>query len=193
MTCIVGLERNNKVYLAGDSASSTDTFIHKTRLKKVFKIETIHLGKFTKDIPDELILGYTSSFRMGQLLQYSLALPEKKPEDDLEYLSTAFIDEVRNVLEEGGYSEISKNKEKGGSFLIGFNRRLYYVGSDFQVNSYQEKYGAVGSGADIAFGVLYAMENSIHEYDVETTLYKALSAASEFTPTVCPPFYHVEI
>lgn len=55
MTCIVGLVENNKVYIGGDSAGVAGLSLMKRADEKVFK-------------KDEFIFGFTSSFRMGQLI-----------------------------------------------------------------------------------------------------------------------------
>ncbi len=55
MTCIVGLEHNNSVYIGGDSLGSTSGVTIVRQDKKVF-----HNG--------ETLIGFTSSYRMGQLV-----------------------------------------------------------------------------------------------------------------------------
>ena len=59
MTCIVGLETPNGIMMGCDSAAVGGGNIFTTRLKKVFK-----RGKF--------LIGYSTSFRMGQVIQYKL-------------------------------------------------------------------------------------------------------------------------
>lgn len=109
MTCIVGVETENSVIIAGDLGSSTRNTIDPTRLKKVF------LKKYpSENENNKMIIGYSSSFRMGQLLEYKLNIPEQEPFTlDLEYLSTVFIDEVRKVLKKGGFTKIENNEESG--------------------------------------------------------------------------------
>ena len=59
MTCIVGLEHDGKVYMGGDSAAVGGMDVYPSRIPKVFQA-----GRY--------LIGYTTSFRMGQLLQYGL-------------------------------------------------------------------------------------------------------------------------
>ena len=57
MTCIVGLVDNGKIYMGGDSAGVSNLDIRIRADQKVFKT-------------GEFIMGFTSSFRMGDLLKY---------------------------------------------------------------------------------------------------------------------------
>lgn len=171
MTCIVGIEHNGKVFIGGDSAAVGGYDIQTTRLRKVFK-----RGKF--------LIGYTTSFRMGQLLQYRLDVPGQTCEDDLEYLATTFIDAVRQTFIEGGFVTSENNQESGGCFLVGYNGRLYFVDADYQVNSYADGYFATGSGEDYATGSLFSTECLKPRKRIKM----ALEAAAKFSTTVCPPF-----
>ena len=63
MTCIVGCIHNGKVFLAGDQLGSNGYYKENhEKLTKVFKV-------------GEFLIGYTTSFRMGQILQYSWTPP----------------------------------------------------------------------------------------------------------------------
>lgn len=133
----------------------------------------------------EFIMGFTGSFRMGQLLRYSLAVAGK-PEamDDIEYMSTWFIDSVRACLKKGGYSRTYDGQESGGVFLVGYRGRLYVVYSDYQVGRPADGYSAVGCGEDIALGALYATRHQAPAERIET----ALDAAERFSGGVRGPF-----
>jgi len=61
MTCIVGIAQEGKVWIGADSAAVSGQDIRATALRKVFR-----RGQF--------LIGYTSSFRMGQLPQFHLFL-----------------------------------------------------------------------------------------------------------------------
>lgn len=113
MTCIVGLETEAGVIMGGDSASTGDWEIEKTRLKKVF-----NRGQF--------LIGYSTSFRMGQILQYKLEVKEQTNEQfDLEYLSTTFIDAVRACLKAGGFRKTEDEQEEGGEWGVGSEKWGY--------------------------------------------------------------------
>ena len=68
MTCIVAIAQNGIVYLVSDHAASDDKtgWILARTEPKVFKV-----GQYGID--------FTDSFRMGQILQYSLVPPKYTP------------------------------------------------------------------------------------------------------------------
>lgn len=176
MTCIVGLETKNGVIMGGDSGSSNGYDYSATRLKKVFK-----RGKF--------LIGYTTSFRMGQILQYSLKVEkQKKNQDDLEYLATTFIDAVRKCLKDGGYKKTENDVEEGGTFLVGYKDKIYCVDSDFQVNSSRDGFDAIGCGESFAKGVMFVNSGLSSKKRIK----QALKAAAHFSNGVCGPFHIIE-
>lgn len=177
MTCIVALEHKGKVYMGGDSAAVSNRDTRIIEGKKVFK-----LGPF--------LIGYTDSFRMGQLLQYNLVVEDQKYaqiEDDEEYLIKVFIPAVRKCLKDGGYVEINNNVESGGSFLVGYKGKVYVVQSDFLLLRYKDEYNAIGCGDRYALGSLAT--TFFLEDDPEKRLDMALETASKFSNGVDAPFY----
>jgi len=172
MTCIVGLETEQGVIIGADSAASAGWDGWVTRLKKVFR-----RGDF--------LIGYTSSFRMGQLLQYKLDVSvQKEGQEDLEFLTTTFIDAVRTCLKDGGFAKVENLVEQGGRFLVGYRGKLYVVSSDFQVNMSRDGYQAVGCGASYALGNLLNSGDLLPKVRVR----QALKAAAHFSNGVCGPF-----
>ncbi len=173
MTCIVGLTDKGRVYMGGDSAGAAGYSLVVRADPKVFRN-----GPFR--------IGYTSSFRMGQLLRFKLDPPPHHPADmdDFRYMSTAFIDEVREVLKEGGYAKVDNNQEEGGAFLVAYRGQLYEIGGDFQVGQPLDPFAAVGCGFEIALGAMYATDG----YGPEDRIRTALAAAQRFSAGVREPF-----
>src|SRR2546430_1004120 len=72
------------------------------------------------------VMGFTSSFRMGQLLRWGFDPPA--PPDcrgDLEsFMATTFVDAVRGRLKAGGWAKKDSEQEQGGTFLVGVCGRL---------------------------------------------------------------------
>ncbi|HZK68569.1 MAG TPA: hypothetical protein VFC36_03120, partial [Paludibacter sp.] len=121
MTCIVGMvdKNSNRVIIGGDSASSGGSNVFIRKDPKVFK-------------NGEFLIGCTTSFRMIQLLRFSLSLPEVT-KDIYEYMCTDFINEVRKCFKDGGYlQKYTNGDEKGGSFLVAYKNRLFKIEDDFQ-------------------------------------------------------------
>lgn len=175
MTCIVGLEHDGKVSIGGDSAGVNGWLQIRTRAdEKVF-------------VNGPMIFGFTSSFRMGQLLRYSLSVPEQlQSQDDFAFMCTTFIDAVRKCLKDGGYARVKDGEDHGGVFMVGYRGKLYRIEDDFQVGRSTWKFEACGCGVDFAMGaMLMTMDLSIDPRDRIT---KALEAAAEFSAGVAPPF-----
>lgn len=177
MTCIVGLVDNGKVYLGGDSAGVAGWSLTVRADSKVYSN-----GPY--------ILGFTSSFRMGQLLRHAFD-PPTPPDQDLErFMCTTFIDAVRKCLQMGGYATKKEDAEQGGNFLVGVAGRLFEVHSDYQVGEAVDGYSACGCGEEIALGSLHATALTGMAPHARVTL--ALQAAERFSAGVRGPFAHVD-
>ena len=174
MTTIVALEHGGKVYMGGDAAAISGYDKRATRLKKVFVV-----GPF--------VIGYSSSFRMGQLLQHSFTPPERSSSaaTDERYLVNQVIPVIRDLFKTQGYTHVLNNEESAGSFLLGYNGKVHEVDCDFQVNSYREGYAAIGCGENFALGALAVMPE---EYDPILRVNLALEIACKFSAGVLPPY-----
>lgn len=173
MTCIVGLVDKGTVYMGGDSAGVGGLSITIRTDEKVF-------------INGPFIMGFTTSFRMGQLLRYKFDCPQQtNGQSDMEYMVTTFIDSVRKCFGQNGFGKIpEKDTNVGGNFLVGYKGHLYSIHSDFQVGRAALQYDACGCGEDIALGSLFSTVGKKPEQRVKI----ALEAASKFSAGVAPPF-----
>jgi ATP-dependent protease HslVU (ClpYQ) peptidase subunit len=146
MTCIVGLEHHGRVYIGGDSAGIAGTGLCVRADAKVFRN-----GPF--------LIGFTTSFRMGQLLQFKLKPPPHPADvDTFEFLVGTFVDTVRSCLKSGGFARRKEEQEIAGAFLVGYRGRLYTIDSDYQVGQSADRFGAAGAGAQLALGALHALD-----------------------------------
>lgn len=175
MTCIVGIEVEDGVLIGGDSATSNGWW-HAVwaDVPKVFE-----LGPY--------VLGFTTSWRMGQLLRYRLNVNPPDSWDVDRFMATTFIDAVRHCLKDGGWRKDESGREEGGSFLVGVRGRLYRVESDFQVAHLADGHDAVGIGDLPALGSLYTTRGR----DAMERVGLALDAAAHTTVGVLPPFHVV--
>lgn len=174
MTCIVGLSYKGTVYMGGDSAGvdTSDLSINIRSDEKVF-------------LNGPFIMGFTTSFRMGQLLRYKLTPPKQSiNQNDMAYLVTDFIDAVRECFTDNGFG----TESEGGTFLVGYNGKLYTIDSDFQVGLSKAGIHAVGSGANIALGAMYVSKGK-----PEARITKALEAAAAYNAGVAPPFHILKL
>lgn len=175
MTCIVGLVFNKKVYMGGDSAGTDDR--HDVRLHRDTKV--FKNGPF--------LMGFTTSFRMGQLLHWMFVPPKHNSKlSDEKFMSTVFIDAVRKCLRDGGFAHVEDEVETGGTFLVGYRGQLYEVQDDFQVSNYLNDYTACGSGDRVAVGALFGTEGIINDPMKRVEI--ALRAAETFTASVKGPY-----
>lgn len=145
MTCIVGVETAEGVLLGADSWSDNGWSGGRRADEKLFAV-----GPY--------VIGFTTSYRMGQLLRYRLALPaplrvqEISDADLLAFMATDFVDAIRVIFKDGGWGEREKEQEKGGEFLVALGGRLFSILSDHQVMRSAHGYQAVGSGYQLALG-----------------------------------------
>ena len=175
MTCIVGLVDKSNIYLGGDSAG-INAFNLSISIRNDVKVF----------INGPFIMGFTTSFRMGQLLQYKFDPPKQTAaQDDMKYMVTDFIDSVRQCFAYNGFGSMSDKADNvGGNFLVGYNGTLYNIDSDFQVGIPKCGYDSVGCGSDLALGSMYSTVGK----KPEDRITKALEAASQFSAGVAPPF-----
>lgn len=179
MTCIVGLEHNGVVYIGGDSAGveTWSLAICGRADEKVFVTDS-----------GEFIMGFCGSFRIGQLLRYALTPPEQsQKKDDMAYMVVDFVDAVRVMQKEkGSMKKENELEEHDAAFLVGYRGKLYCIETDFQVGRPMEGYAAVGCGAQIALGAMFATRNS--NLAPENRIELALTAAAEYSAGVRGPF-----
>ena len=177
MTCIAAVVFGGAVHMMGDSAGVAGLDLSLRKDNKVFRV-------------GDVVMGFTSSFRMGQLLQYNLSVPKHHPDMDLfTYMVTEFIPAVRNCLKSGGYTRIDNNEERGGCFLVGIEGRLFQIESDFQVGESHYAFDAVGCGAPYALGALAILIEDKGRTP-ENILNRALLQAERFSAGVRRPFHY---
>jgi ATP-dependent protease HslVU (ClpYQ) peptidase subunit len=177
MTCIVGIAKDGVVTLGADSAGTAG---YDRKIRKDRKV-------FTNG---HLIFGFTSSFRMGQLLQYSLTPPPiNEGQEQYEYAVKALIPAIRDTLRAGGYTHTDNGREEGGVFLVGFRGRLFYIGSDFQVGENTQGIESVGCGDAYALGAMHALPDA----EPRARLQAGLDAAAAFSAGVAGPFHFVTL
>ena len=98
MTCVVGIADKGKVWMGADSGAISGYDSICSSIKKVFK-------------KSGFIIGYTTSFRMGQILENHIDyefLVEKAKEynNQLDFLVIEFIQAAREALKIHGYINI---------------------------------------------------------------------------------------
>lgn len=173
MTAIAAVKHRGKVYMGADSAAVAGYSLAIRDDAKIFR-------------NGPMIFGFTSSFRMGQLLRYSLTLPERPPsaKDTFGWLATSFVNAVRCCLKDGGFARKENEVESAGVFLVGYQGNIYGIDSDYHVGSCGD-FAAVGCGADLVLGSLFSTKGK----DPGTRLRMSLEAAECFSAGVRGPFH----
>ncbi len=176
MTCIIGFTKKGRMYMGGDSAGVGPSFSLKIRRdRKVF-------------IKGNMIFGFTSSFRMGQILQNCFEIPRQPyRKNDFEYMCSDFIDALRKTLKDKGFITTKDGNEQGGTFLVGYKGTIYQVNEDFQVGCARESFDACGCGEDVALGAMAILVSEAKE-DPKTIIRIALETAERFSAGVRGPF-----
>src|SRR5688500_17161460 len=172
MTCIVGFVEGGTVWMGADSAGVSGWDLTVRADQKVFR-------------NGHMLFGFTTSFRMGQLLRYALTVPYHDPSVDVQcYMATTFINAVRQCLKDHGYAKKENEQESGGAFLVAYKGQLFNVGSDYQVGMPLDGYDACGCGDQVARGALFAASGITGRARAEI----ALKAAERCSAGVRGPF-----
>lgn len=172
MTCIAGLiDKNGKGYIASDSVGSNGHNKSVYKNKKIFK-------------KGNLLIGYTTSYRMGQLLEHNLTIPERKVGQLLDnYMYVDFVNAVRALFRDNGYLKVDNNTESGGTFLIITEGRIFKMEDDLCLLETSDNFDAVGSGQNFAQATLYIL-NKYTKLTPEKQLTEAIECASRYIATV---------
>lgn len=168
MTCIVGVEFNGSVLMGGDVQGTgwNNKVVH-TQPKVFFK--------------KNVIFGFTTSYRFGQLLEHKLTDPVV-PEDDEEiyrWLITVLVPDMKSVLE-------SNDFKTGGNCLIGVRGQLWELQNDFSVLRSVLGYASCGSGSEYAMGSICTSLNKIAQTAEahKRAITEAIKVAGQFCPSV---------
>jgi ATP-dependent protease HslVU (ClpYQ) peptidase subunit len=183
MTCIVGYidKENDKIIMGGDSAGVAGLDIISRKDTKVF----------IKD--NKFIMGFTTSFRMGQILHYMPLVIEEQAsyEDDMSFMVKKFIPAVIELFKKNwGEMKNSNGEIKGGCFLVGYKNKLYQIESDYQVSENNLNYCSVGCGYSYAMSALKTLEDI--DMSAKDKVLKSLEIAEFFSCGVRSPFNILE-
>ena len=192
MTAIIAVTDRTTVVLAGDSAGVNGKGeVHLREEPKVF-------------LRDGYAIGFTTSFRMGQILRYEANLPKPPDDDDLHsFMVTMFVPAIREAFAEHGFAKSMNRGERsdkkhyeelgqaaGGRFAVGIRGSIFIIEEDFHVGRPTLGYAALGSGSSVAHGALFALPESV---PLRERARRALEAAAEHTSGVRPPFTFIEL
>lgn len=173
MTCIVGIAHEGNVYIGGDRSAVDGWNKFTSEESKVFRV-------------DEVLIGTCGSHLVTQAMKYELELSrlQGQAETDMHYLVTVFAKEVRKLI--AGLT--TKRDDDGeaafsGGALFGYRGNLYRLSSNCQVDYFNRRFDAIGSGAPFALGAVAA--SGLQE--PVKIIHQALRIASELCCDVWGP------
>lgn len=176
MTCIVGISTGGRVWIGGDSAGVSGWSLTIRSDPKVFRV-------------DGFAIGFTTSFRMGQLLAHAWSAPHRHESvDPYRHMVVDVVPSIRKTFEAGGWAEKKDGKDVGGDFLVGYAGRLFHIADDFQVGEAASGFAAVGCGMEVALGAMWVTG----ALKPKARVTAALQAAEALNAGVRGPFTVVE-
>lgn len=179
MTCIIAKVHEGKVHMIGDREGSNGFIKHQYDLTpKVFK-------------NGEFIIGYTTSFRMGQILQYSWTPPTKSLDDsDDKYIYKVVVDSIKKCFDDNSYGHKPKDEFIGGNFLLGWKGRLFEVQENLSVMEFAG-FASVGCGCYHALASMKTLEVIGYKLEVEEQLATALLVAADSVSGVSKEYTYI--
>lgn len=172
MTCVVGMVENGDVHIGADSRGSAGHTYMTRKDSKVFIVE-------------DFIFGFTSSFRMGQIIKYHFNPPPRTENQSIDnYIHTTVLEHIIKILTNKGYNRISNNSIEGGVFLMGYKGNLYEIEEDFQIGQTYSSYSAVGCGEDFAKSCLWTIDNLGFPLSITDKIKMAIKCAAEHSSGV---------
>ncbi len=192
MTCIVAVTDGTRVVIGGDSAATGGGQLRLRATRKVFRV-----GSYA--------VGYSTSYRMGQLVRFRTELPDPPhgaDADDLErFMVAEFVEVLREALTAGGFAKTMRRvldsglteegQERGGLLLVGVGGQIFEIRQDYQVVRPMAQYSAIGVGDLVALGALRALEER-DDLALQDRARLALEASAEYCSKVRGPFHFVE-
>ena len=182
MTCIIGMEKNGVVYIAGDSAGSNSNH----------DVTVIAEDKIAKR--GNLIYGVAGQFRPHQILSYYVDFTDFDEDAELEeflhqYLIPSFMDSLRD----NGALIIEDSEENmWATFLIGYKGKLVLLQRDFGVLSSTNGLLGIGTGGSYALSAVHVLDEMTKEHGIELPphelLFKAMESAEIYNGGVRRPF-----
>ena len=181
MTCILATISKGKVHMIGDMCGSNG-FTHKNYTKnvKVFK-------------NGDFLVGYTTCYRMGQILEYSWETPTKSLDysDDV-YLYKHVVNSLKTAFDTNSFGHKKGKSFSGGNFLLGWKGRILEVQDNLSILEH-EYFASVGCGEYFANASMATqMELGVNEDNPELFLSTALKVTSGLVTGVSSAYSYIQ-
>ena len=185
MTTICGIETDRGVVMGGDSRIGVgDSFGFVSESPKVWKANG-----------GGIVVGTTGTVRIQQSIKYFFTIEKMEKDYEIEeYLSTFFVNAIRECLKAGGVS----NGDDEWSMMIGIQDKIFCMDAGMGITRSHLGFFAIGSGSDFALGSLlttagicaYAKAYEVPQMMIEpeARLHYALASSAEYSYGTAPPF-----
>lgn len=181
MTCVIAAVEDGKVWMGADSCA-IDNY-HNYTPRRDPKIIKKH----------GYLIGYSYSFRMGQIIFHSMDMPEIGNHDPYELMVYDWVTCLREAFEQHGWKGTDKEgRDLGGQVLVGFNGRLFEIESDLQVGESLRNFAAIGCGSDYALGAFSVLRDST-KWKIDQKIEMSLDVSAEFNRAVTRPFTIISV
>lgn len=186
MTAILGLYEEGKLWLIGDSYTGSASHDCKDLCSspKVYKHMDFIVG-LCGSPKHELI--FEEIFKK-ETKKKSFVASEDWIKFKLPKLIKAACLKARVIVKDTEGEEVMGES----SFLIGYQKKFYYLDSDFSIWATQKTTVGIGVAAPYALGALTALEENT-KYSAEEKLRKAMTIAAELSHYVSKPYEIVSI
>jgi ATP-dependent protease HslVU (ClpYQ) peptidase subunit len=171
MSLVVAIKDKDRIVLGADKQASAGGNKDHTNIK-IWEVE---------ELPGAL-MGGVGSARASQILQYSQVIDKNLlgKEVDTEFIVRVLVPLIAMHLKNNGII-IDNSKEAGcdlmpNAFIFAYKDRAWTIWHDFSVSEI-DSYLAIGSGSDVAKGVLYATQDK----DPFERIVTGIAAAAEST------------
>ena len=171
MSLVVAIKHKDRIVLGADKQVSTgDTKDHTST--KIWPVD---------ELPGA-VMGSVGSARASQIIQYASVIDKNafNNEIDTDFIICSLAPTIAEGLKRNG---ISVETPEGGacelmpnSFIFAFQNRAWLIWNDLSVTEIED-YLAIGSGSDVARGVLYATSDK----DPFDRIVTSIDAAAEST------------
>lgn len=176
MTTILGIEHADGALLAADSMGSGNVCA-----------DTVVQSKLVRH--GEFILGFTGSFRMGDILRYHLKIAAAPKTQMYKHIVTSVVPAIRAAFKEYGLATEDGGASTCGAMLIATRGRVYEIAADYHVGRSVFGYNATGSGCYPALGALSASAGK----SPRARAIAALVAAEKHTVGTRPPWRFMSV
>lgn len=171
MTCVLGICHKGRVLLGGDSSVSGN--------------------KGTQWICDDPKVWRAGQYAIGcagsasvYALMRTVDLPAPPSRGVVRFMRIEVARALRKAVDEMGIDTGEEDE-----VLIGLYGKLYYVGGDFDIDTYSRDF-AIGGGGVVAMPLLAALRGTAPPRQLAK---RVLSITSDFRTDVRPPFRFVEV